>query len=253
VLALLMCVACGQSSPMTGTRASGPARDDAEPVHAEAAKEMLHADDWADALRHGIRYLEKAPLMYWAWQRVTRCSESANGSTPPSRLMLGVLAMHSRARMGWDAGTFRQRRRIRIPPWCSAIVPPSGRFFLRDSLRRFPVRPWPDSDVLAFFGIAGANEALGWICWGLAAVCALTSSPKGLIGLVFPAGAIGLYLLLTGNLRFCSSCACFELARNLAIAAPIGNSTAETAQSPAGNVRGFLCSTSSIEHILAFS
>ncbi len=39
------------------------------------------------------------------------------------------------------------------------------------------------------------------VCWGLAAVCALNVLTKGLIGLVFPVGAIGLYLLLTGNLR----------------------------------------------------
>src|SRR5260370_3552713 len=43
-----------------------------------------------------------------------------------------------------------------------------------------------------------------WTCWGLAAVCALNVLTKGLIGLVFPAGAIGLYLLLPGDFRhFC--------------------------------------------------
>ncbi len=38
-------------------------------------------------------------------------------------------------------------------------------------------------------------------CWGFAAACALNVLTKGLIGLVFPIGTIGLYLLLTGNLR----------------------------------------------------
>src|SRR5579864_5695641 len=38
-------------------------------------------------------------------------------------------------------------------------------------------------------------------CWGFAVTCALNVLTKGLIGLVFPAGAIGLYLLLTRNLR----------------------------------------------------
>ena len=32
-------------------------------------------------------------------------------------------------------------------------------------------------------------------------MCALNVLTKGLIGLVFPAGAIGFYLLLTGDLR----------------------------------------------------
>jgi 4-amino-4-deoxy-L-arabinose transferase-like glycosyltransferase len=38
-------------------------------------------------------------------------------------------------------------------------------------------------------------------CWGLAASCALNVLTKGLIGLVFPFAAIGLCLLLTGQLR----------------------------------------------------
>src|SRR5213082_561856 len=38
-------------------------------------------------------------------------------------------------------------------------------------------------------------------CWGLAATSALNVLTKGLIGLVFPAAVIGLYLISTGNLR----------------------------------------------------
>jgi hypothetical protein len=38
-------------------------------------------------------------------------------------------------------------------------------------------------------------------CWGLAAACGLNVLTKGLIGLVFPIAVIGLYLILTGNLR----------------------------------------------------
>src|SRR5438045_2091374 len=40
-----------------------------------------------------------------------------------------------------------------------------------------------------------------WVCWGFAATCALNVLTKSLIGLVFPLGAIFLYLLLTGNLK----------------------------------------------------
>ena len=39
-------------------------------------------------------------------------------------------------------------------------------------------------------------------CRGFAATCALNVLTEGLIGLVFRAGAIFLYLLVTGNLRF---------------------------------------------------
>src|SRR5215471_11078553 len=41
--------------------------DDADTVHAEAAREMATVDhDWVTLhINGGIRYLEKAPLMYW--------------------------------------------------------------------------------------------------------------------------------------------------------------------------------------------
>ncbi|HEX5432920.1 MAG TPA: glycosyltransferase family 39 protein, partial [Candidatus Angelobacter sp.] len=40
--------------------------DDADTVHAEAAREMVTSGDWVTLhINHGVRYLEKAPLMYW--------------------------------------------------------------------------------------------------------------------------------------------------------------------------------------------
>src|SRR6202521_4446158 len=40
--------------------------DDADSAHAEAAREMLPLHDWVTLHENGIRYLEKAPLPYWA-------------------------------------------------------------------------------------------------------------------------------------------------------------------------------------------
>src|SRR5438105_7375997 len=40
--------------------------DDADTVHAEVAREMLLSHDWVTLhIDLGVRYLEKAPLMYW--------------------------------------------------------------------------------------------------------------------------------------------------------------------------------------------
>ncbi len=44
---------------------SPPLLDDADSVHAEAAREMLVRHDWTTLYIDGMRYLEKAPLMYW--------------------------------------------------------------------------------------------------------------------------------------------------------------------------------------------
>src|SRR5215510_6054669 len=40
--------------------------DDADTVHAEAAREMAESGNWITLYANGTRYLEKAPLMYWS-------------------------------------------------------------------------------------------------------------------------------------------------------------------------------------------
>src|ERR1051325_3735856 len=40
--------------------------DDADTVHAEAAREMAETNNFVTLYANKIRYLEKAPLMYWA-------------------------------------------------------------------------------------------------------------------------------------------------------------------------------------------
>ena len=42
-----------------------PLLDDVDTIHAEAAREMVLRHDWVTLYTDGIRYLEKAPLMYW--------------------------------------------------------------------------------------------------------------------------------------------------------------------------------------------
>src|ERR1700735_4510424 len=43
-----------------------PLLDDADSVHAEVAREMLQRNDWVTLYANGIRYLEKAPILYWS-------------------------------------------------------------------------------------------------------------------------------------------------------------------------------------------
>jgi 4-amino-4-deoxy-L-arabinose transferase-like glycosyltransferase len=43
-----------------------PLLDDADSVHAEVSREMLLRHDWTTLYANGIRYLEKAPLLYWS-------------------------------------------------------------------------------------------------------------------------------------------------------------------------------------------
>jgi 4-amino-4-deoxy-L-arabinose transferase-like glycosyltransferase len=43
-----------------------PLLDDADSVHSEVAREMLVRHDWTTLYANGIRYLEKAPFLYWS-------------------------------------------------------------------------------------------------------------------------------------------------------------------------------------------
>src|ERR1035441_2452072 len=49
--------------------------DDADSVHAEVAREMLLRHDWVTLYANGIRYLEKAPLLYWSMAASMRIAQ----------------------------------------------------------------------------------------------------------------------------------------------------------------------------------
>src|SRR5882757_4700110 len=69
-----------------------PLLDDVDTIHAEAAREMVLRHDWVTLYTDGIRYLEKAPLMYWG---VAASYEIFGVSEWSTRLplMLGVLTL----------------------------------------------------------------------------------------------------------------------------------------------------------------
>ncbi len=222
--------------------------DDADTVHAEAAKEMLQRHDWVTLYANGIRYLEKAPLMYWGVATSYTLFGISEWSTR-FPLMLGVLALilstYGLGRWalgeegGFDSGL--------------VLVTALGPFlFTRFLIPDVAVGLWLTVTFWLFLVSLEQPKPARWTCWGLAAVCALNVLTKGLIGLVFPAGAIGLYLLLTGNLRhffklrLVSSTVVF-----LAIAAP-WHILAALRNPPQGNVRGFLWFYFINEHVNRF-
>src|SRR5664280_2913941 len=71
---------------------SPPLLDDADSIHAEAARELIVRHDWTTLYIDGVRYLEKAPLMYWGMA----ASYTVFGTTDWAArlpLALGVLAL----------------------------------------------------------------------------------------------------------------------------------------------------------------
>ena len=222
--------------------------DDADTVHAEAAREMLLRHNWVTLYVNGVRYLEKAPLMYWSVAASYKLFGMNEWSTRLP-LMLGVLGMILAtyglgrwafgAAGGFDSGLVLATA---LGPYLFT------RFLIPDVL----VGLWLTLTFWLFLKALEQPRPSRWICWGLAAVCALNVLTKGLIGLVFPVGAIGLYLLLTGNLKHLLRLRLFSSAVVfLAIAAP-WHILAELENPAQGQVRGFLWFYLVNEHILRF-
>src|SRR2546430_1930305 len=68
--------------------------DDADATHAEAAREMAITGDYVTLHLNGVRYLEKAPLLYWSSALAMRLfGESAAAARLPMLLGIGLLAL----------------------------------------------------------------------------------------------------------------------------------------------------------------
>src|SRR5207248_10169153 len=176
---------------------SPPLLDDVDTIHAEAAREMVLRHDWVTLYTDGIRYLEKAPLMYWG---VAASYEIFGVSEWSTRLplMLGVLALLLAT---YWLGTTAYGERAGL---YSAVVLATSLgpyIFTRFQIPDIIVALWLTLGALFFLLSLRQQTPSRCVCWGFAATCALNVLTKSLIGLVFPLGAIFLYLLLTGNLK----------------------------------------------------
>src|SRR5215470_3676110 len=69
-----------------------PLMDDADSVHAEAAREMVLRHDWVTLHANGLRYLEKAPLLYWTMAASFKIF-GVHDWAARLPLMLGILAL----------------------------------------------------------------------------------------------------------------------------------------------------------------
>jgi 4-amino-4-deoxy-L-arabinose transferase-like glycosyltransferase len=225
-----------------------PLLDDVDTVHAEAAREMLLRHDWVTLYTNGFRYLEKAPLLYWSLATSYRIFGISDWSTRLP-LMLGVLAL--------ILGTYRLGRYVygEAGGLCAgvALATSLGLFiFTQFLIPEVLVALWLTLGYYFFLKSLEEEQPSRLVCWGFAAMCALNILTKGLIGLVFPAGAIGLYLLLTGDLRrllrlhVVSSSMVF-----LVIAAP-WHILAALRNPAQGQARGFLWFYFINEHVMRF-
>jgi 4-amino-4-deoxy-L-arabinose transferase-like glycosyltransferase len=171
--------------------------DDVDTVHAEAAREMLLRHDWVTLYTNAIRYLEKAPLPYWSVAASYTLFGVHDWSTRLP-LMLSVLAT---LLVTYALATRAYGRRA---GFYSAVVLASSvgpYVYTRFQIPDVMVGLWLALSYYFFLRFLEEPQPSRLACWGFAAACALNVLTKSLIGLVFPLATVGLYLILTGNVR----------------------------------------------------
>lgn len=171
--------------------------DDADSVHAEASREMVLSGDWVTLHVDGVRYLEKAPLMYWA---VAASFKMFGVGEWQVRLPLavGVLGMM------WVTYVFGRRAFGSEGGLYGALImgtAPGIYIFTRFMIPDVWVVMWLTATLYLFLVAYEQEEPSRWVCWGMAATAALNVLTKSLIGLAFPALIIFVFLLITGELR----------------------------------------------------
>ena len=170
--------------------------DDADATHAEAAKEMIERDDWVTLHVNGIRYLEKAPMLYW----LTAASFHVfgfNAFAVRFPIVVGILLLILVA-YGFGSWAYSQTAGLYAAATLATCV---GMFlFTRVMIPEAILTLWFTLAHFCFLrGFFGEGDQKRWY-YGLYAAIALAVLTKGLIGIVFIAGPIGLFLLLTRSL-----------------------------------------------------
>ncbi|HEX5084598.1 MAG TPA: glycosyltransferase family 39 protein, partial [Blastocatellia bacterium] len=177
-----------------GSAWSPSLQDDADAAHAEAAREMVERGDWVTLHINGVRYLEKAPLIYWAVAasyKIFGFTEFATRFPLALGAMLLVAAVYYFGRWmgGGRAGFYSGLAmctglgvylftRIMIPEVViSFFMTVAFYFFLKVYLGELETR-------------------YAYVFYACMAAAVLT---KGLIGIVFPCGALFVFVLMTNG------------------------------------------------------
>ena len=176
-----------------GTAATPALLDDADASHALVSVEMLQRHDWAVMYMNGIRYLMKAPLHYWA----VALSYMAFGQTAFATRLPVALAMVLLTLMCFEFG--RRFFSPRAGLYAGLAVATSVGMFIFTRIM-IPEAIYALEFTAIFYLFLRAwtgslDKRLGY--WGVAALCGLAVLTRGLVGIVFPLGAIVGFIIVT--------------------------------------------------------
>ncbi len=177
-----------------------PLLDDADSVHAEVAREMLVRHDWVTLYANGIRYLEKAPLLYWSMaSSFTLFGVHTAAARLPLALTVLALAfvLESFGRRAFRSDSSFRSERSGL--YAGLILLSSFGIFIftRITIPDVAVCLWLTLALFCYWLTERQEAASPLLCWGFAACCALDVLTKGLIGIVFPVLIVVAHLWLT--------------------------------------------------------
>ncbi|MUG91449.1 glycosyltransferase family 39 protein [Scytonema sp. UIC 10036] len=170
--------------------------DNADGTHAQAAREMLQRNDWITMHVNGVRYLQKAPLLYWlvasAYQVFGFNAFAVRFPTVVAIVLLGW--------MTYTFGKWAYSRKVGLYAAASLIFCCGmflfTRFMIPEALLTLLFTTAHFCFLKAFFGTGKSKR----FYYGFYIAIALAVLTKGLIGIVLTVSPIFLFLLLTGNL-----------------------------------------------------
>ncbi|HET7670588.1 MAG TPA: glycosyltransferase family 39 protein [Burkholderiales bacterium] len=154
-----------------------------ESRYAEISREMVASGDWLTPRLNGFKYFEKPPLQYWT----TAAFFSVLGESDwVARLWTALIGLAG------IALTFHAGNRLFGPPtglYAAAILAGSPLYVVLGQVNTL------DMSVSVFLAAAIFAFAMGRML-GFWLACAAAVLSKGLIGIVLPLAAVGLYMLL---------------------------------------------------------
>lgn len=170
-------------------------QDDADSTHAEAAREMSVTHDYVTLKVNGNRYLEKAPLMYWA---VSLCYEcfgtnefAAHLPVALSMLLLVLLALR------WGRRAFGERAAVYAGLFIATAA--GGYLFTRilipEAILSFFIA------VSFYFFVTALEDGEAWRWYGGYTGMALAVLTKGLLAIVVVGLALLVYVAISGEWR----------------------------------------------------
>jgi 4-amino-4-deoxy-L-arabinose transferase-like glycosyltransferase len=179
-----------------GSLTSPALLDDADSTHAEAAREMVVRSDYVTLHVNGIRYLEKAPLIYWLvalGYHVFGFREIAvRLPSALALLTLVFLAYH------WGRRAFNERAGIYSALFVSTAI---GYYLFSRILIPEAALSLLIAASLWFFLTALEPQARPWRWYAGYACAAIAVLAKGLVGLIFISLIMVVFVIITGDWR----------------------------------------------------